>query len=276
MLAHARLLLKSPAACHTGRASAHMQNSACTGLNYILSPKALETSTSLSIAPDTLYHVFHSWSTSVQQLLVKVFPHRGEGGGNTPLCLQQILQGYIGISQCQRASITTASVRQLRQVTALISLDHKKKRQKKSQQLIRSGTRGQFDFSPPKALFQGLFIKKAPCLYISLEPLARTAFMLMYHDNLFLFLLANEGWRCINQSFWDHWLTGQGIWHMLYIALSSGSEACRVILVWHWAPSHSSPLSLLTLLWVGRWTPVQIRINFFRASETTFMNAKAT
>lgn len=47
--------------------------------------------------------------------------------------------------------------------------------------------------------------------------------MLMYHGNLFIFLLPNEGWRCINWSFWGHWLTEQGMWHMFYIALSSSS-----------------------------------------------------
>lgn len=73
--------------------------------------------------------------------------------------------------------------------------------------------------------------------------------MLMYHDNLFPFLLANEGWRCISQSFWGHWLTGQEMWHVLYIALSSSSEACGDILLHHWVYSSLSPLNLFTVLW---------------------------
>lgn len=83
--------------------------------------------------------------------------------------------------------------------------------------------------------------------------------MLMYHDNLFPFLLANEGWRCINWSLWGHWLTGQGMWHMVYTALSSRSEACGDILVHHWVYSCSSPLNLFTVLWLEYWTWVQNR-----------------
>lgn len=45
---------------------------------------------------------------------------------------------------------------------------------------------------------------------------------------------------------------------MLYIALSFKSEVCGDIHVWRWAPTRSSPLSLLHLFWVGCLTLVQI------------------
>jgi len=63
---------------------------------------------------------------------------------------------------------------------------------------------------------------------------------------------------------------------MLYIAVSSSSGACGDILVRLQAPSPFSPLSLLIPLWVGCWALVKIRNNFVRASETIFMNVKAT
>lgn len=120
----------------------------------------------------------------------------------------------------------------------LLSLDHKKRRKNLSCSfhlvLEESLT------SPlSKSHFKGYLKIKL----FFMEPLAHIAFMLMYHDNLFLF--PNEGWRCIHWSFWGHWLTDRGMWHMFYIALISSSAGTLVLV-----PSHSLPPSLLTLLLV--------------------------